>query len=83
MSIEENTHEPPVRFWEKPSVGNWLSILGLMAALAGSYAIAQAQIAEHERRLIRLEVRDEWVRELLVRIDERTEEMKRRADREK
>lgn len=82
--------EPPAKFWQEPSLTNWISLVTLLTAIVGSYALAQAQIAEHGRRIVRLELRDEQsridyasVRELLVRIDERTAEIKRRQDIDK
>ena len=68
-------------------VGTWLAILSGIAAIIGSYTLAQSQIADHDKRIVRLEARDEQsridyasVRELLVRIDERTAEIKRKQD---
>ena len=58
-----------------------------MAAIIGSYTLAQSQIADHDKRIVRLEARDEQtrqdfalMRELLIRIDERTVEIKRKQD---
>jgi len=71
----------------KTSIATWLSILGAIAAVVGSYTLAQSQIADHDKRIIRLEMRDEQarkdmaiMRELLIRIDERTAEIKRKQD---
>ena len=87
----EKPSEPSTpSFLSRISMGNWISVVALCAAIIGSYALAQAQIQDHERRLVRLELRDEQaridyaaVRELLVRIDERTVEIKRRQDIDK
>jgi len=69
------------------AIGSWLLVGSIIVALVGSYSLAQSQIADHEKRLQRLELRDEQsridyaaVRELLVRIDERTVEIKRKQD---
>jgi len=58
-----------------------------MAAIIGSYTLAQSQIADHDKRIVRLEARAEQtrqdfalMRELLIRIDERTVEIKRKQD---
>lgn len=81
---------PETKFWRMPTLSNWLSLAALATAIIGSYALAQAQLADHGRRITRLEQRDEQsridyatVRELLVRIDERTAEIKRRQDNPK
>lgn len=78
---QESTIKPRLQ------IGTWLAILSGIAALIGSYTVAQSQIADHDKRIQRLEVRDEQnrldyaaVRELLVRIDERTVEIKRKQD---
>lgn len=71
----------------KAPIATWLSILGAIAAVVGSYTLAQSQIADHDKRIIRLELHDEQarqdmaiMRELLIRIDERTAEIKRKQD---
>lgn len=71
----------------KISIATWLSILGAIAAVVGAYTLAQSQIADHDKRIIRLEMHDEQsrhdmaiMRELLIRIDERTVEIKRKQD---
>jgi len=68
-------------------LSTWLMIASIMAAIIGSYTLAQSQIADHDKRITRLETRDEQarldyaaVRELLVRIDERTAEIKRKQE---
>ena len=78
---EESTIKPRLQ------LGTWLLIASFFAAIIGSYTVAQSQIADHDKRIQRLEVRDEQnridyaaVRELLVRIDERTVEIKRKQD---
>ena len=48
-----------------------------LSAIAGTFSIAQYQIADHGDRLKKLESD----RELLLRIDERTAEIKRQLDR--
>lgn len=71
----------------KTSIATWLSILGAIAAVVGSYTLAQSQIADHDKRIIRLDMCVEQarkdmaiMRELLIRIDERTAEIKRKQD---
>lgn len=73
----------------KMSITNWLVVLSAIAAVIGSYTLAESQIADHDKRIIRLEIRDEQarqdfatMRELLVRIDERTVEIKRKQDQQ-
>jgi hypothetical protein len=69
------------------TVGTWLALISMMAMAVGTYTLAQSQLVEHDKRITRLEVRDEQtrlefalMRELLVRIDERTVEIKRKQD---
>ena len=69
------------------NIGTWLTAITVMAAIIGSYTLAQSQIADHNKRIVRLEARDEQtrqdfalMRELLIRIDERTVEIKRKQD---
>lgn len=68
-------------------MGTWLMIVSIMVAVIGSYTLAQSQIADHDKRIARLEARYEQarvdfaaMRELLIRIDERTAEIKRKQD---
>jgi hypothetical protein len=72
------------------TVGTWLALISMMAMAVGTYTLAQSQLVEHDKRITRLEVRDEQtrlefalMRELLVRIDERTVEIKRKQDAQK
>ena len=72
----------------KMPLASWLLVGSVLVAIVGSYTLAQSQIAEHDKRIPRLEARDEQsridyaaVRELLLRIDERTTEMKRQMER--
>lgn len=66
----------------------WVGMAVLFAGAAGSAAVAQFQLANHAQEIERLKVSRELdaqataqVRELLVRIDERTAEMKRQLER--
>lgn len=55
----------------------WLLLIATAFGAGGGFAVAQYQIGEHTRRLEKLESD----RELLLRIDERTVEIKRQIDR--
>ncbi len=61
----------------KLPIGLWLALIVTIAGAFSSFAVAQFQLAAHERRIERLE-ND---RELLLRIDERTAEIKRQLER--
>ena len=61
----------------KLPVGIWVLVIISAAGFFANIAISQNQISAHERRLEKLE-ND---RELLLRIDERTSEIKRQLDR--
>lgn len=58
-----------------------LTLAGCLATSVGSVAVAQYRISEHAERLAEVESARANDRELLVRIDERTAEMKRILER--
>ena len=58
----------------------WVLIISAAITVAAAFGVAQFQIVNHENRITTLEVREGEVRELLIRIDERTAEIKRRLD---
>ncbi len=73
------------------TIGTWVAIIttlgSLFLAVGTFHASAQDTLASHDKRILRLETRDELTRqefaaqkELLVRIDERTAEIKRKQD---
>ena len=69
------------------SIGTWIVVFGLVSGTVGTFTLAQTQIAANERRIDRLELRDEQtridyavMRELLTRIDERLAEVRRKQE---
>ena len=73
------------------TVGTWITIItalgGLLMAVGTFHVSAQDSLEIHDKRILHLETRDELTRqefaaqkELLVRIDERTAEIKRKQD---
>ena len=73
------------------TVGTWITIItalgGLLIAVGTFHGAAQDTLESHDNRILRLETRDELTRqefaaqkELLVRIDERTAEIKRKQE---
>lgn len=65
----------------KLPVGIWLFVIFMAFGAGGGFAVAQYQIAAHERRIERIEDERKSDRELLTRIDERTAAMKQQLDR--
>lgn len=57
-----------------------IAILGVVAAGAIVWASTQAVVADHALRIERLETNERSTHEVLIRIDERTAEIKRRLD---
>lgn len=73
------------------TVGTWITIItalgGLLMVVGTFHVSAQDSLESHDKRILHLETRDELTRqefaaqkELLVRIDERTAEIKRKQD---
>ncbi|WP_043588091.1 hypothetical protein [Geminisphaera colitermitum] len=75
--MSDITDKTPVKL----PVGVWLALLVTVGGALSSFAVAQYQIAEHSRRISALEEQGQNSRELLLRIDERTTEIKRQLDR--
>ena len=80
---DDSPQLPRLRF----PVGTWILLITLSTGIVASYSVAQWQIVDQNRRVQRLEERNEQarveyiaVKELLVRIDERTTEIKRKQD---
>ena len=63
-------------------ITGWVLIIGSIMTVAAAFSVAQFQIVNHENRITVLEVRQNEVRELLFRIDERVGEIKRRMEME-
>jgi hypothetical protein len=58
----------------------WLSLMFTVAARATAWATLRMSVSEHAARLAALETDSRSGREVLIRIDERTAEIKRRLD---
>lgn len=58
----------------------WLAIIGAAMAGATGYATLRVAVSEHAARITALESDTRSAREVLIRIDERTAEIKRRLD---
>ena len=65
----------------KLPIGVWVALTAAIVGATANFVISQNQIAAHEQRLERLEGERKLDRELLLRIDERTGEIKRQIER--
>ncbi|AHF89514.1 hypothetical protein OPIT5_03755 [Opitutaceae bacterium TAV5] len=77
MNTSSITEKTPVKL----PAGVWLALVVTVGGAFSSFAVAQYQISEHGRRINTLEEQVQNSRELLLRIDERTAEIKRQLDR--
>ena len=73
------------------TVGTWIALLAFAGSALGAFLTLRSETAagfeQHEKRIFRLETRDEITRqefsaqrEVLVRIEERVNEIKRKQD---
>lgn len=73
------------------TVGTWIALIAFAGGAFGAFLTLRSQTAagfeQHEKRIFRLETRDEITRqefasqrEILVRVEERVNEIKRKQD---